>query len=136
MVAVALQPPPPLQPRYQSLDAWRGVAALWVAFYHLWPHEGLLAPLVNPGWRGVDLFFPISGYCIMAALQSPANATFRQFLHRRWNRIFPPYWASIVVALVFHPSVLHELRVPLWNWLAIGTLTQLLAHTSPVINGV
>jgi peptidoglycan/LPS O-acetylase OafA/YrhL len=134
---------PQLPGRYRSLDAWRGIAALWVAFYHLWPHDGFLAALVRPGWLGVHLFFPISGYCIMAAIHSPANATFVGFMRRRWRRIFPPYWASIALAVLLallswpiNTGAIADFRLTAGGWLSVFTLTQGLFHLEKAVNEV
>lgn len=134
--------------RYRSLDAARGLAALAVAAFHA------VSPLVEPGasrlgdvllhgWAGVYLFFPISGYCILAAVESPRARTLGRFLARRWRRIFPPYWASIALAvgvalaaLPWNHGTIAELVKPPWQWLAIATLTQLLARVPHDVNVV
>ncbi len=144
-VAAAPAPDSVTSSRYATLDAWRAVAAVWVTLYHLWPHTGFVGRFIAPGWLGVHLFFPISGYCIYAALQSPANRTIGRFVRRRWRRIFPPYWASIVLAVVLSLIVgaidkkhagWHELALPWTKWLAVATLTQTLFGAGQVINDV
>ena len=59
--------------RYELLDHWRGFAALAVLWFHAaspWFAQsvplglGWFAALAEEGWRGVHLFFVISGYCI------------------------------------------------------------------------
>lgn len=134
--------------RYETLDAWRGLAALAVLGYHavntvVFPGAGLLGDLLLHGWTGVFVFFPVSGYCILAATCSPRNATVRQFLRRRWLRIFPTYWASIAVAVLlvvltnpFSLGSLSQLSAPGWKWLSILTLTQSLAGIPNAINPV
>lgn len=106
--------PRPLErdPRYRSLDAWRGVACLAVVMYHAsfsilfdfpnrpgfegWLIWGIVATLGRMN-LGVPLFFVISGYCIAASV----DATRRRgrsslgFLGRRIWRIYPPYWAAV-----------------------------------------
>jgi peptidoglycan/LPS O-acetylase OafA/YrhL len=48
---------------------------------------------------GAPLFFVISGYCIASSLDSSRRkgTTPGQFLARRLWRIFPPYWASVLI---------------------------------------
>ncbi|MHC5541269.1 acyltransferase family protein [Singulisphaera rosea] len=99
-------------PRYRSLDMWRGVACLMVVLYHAsfsilfdfpslpgfegWLIWGIVATLGRMN-LGVPLFFVISGYCIAASV----DATRRRgrsalgFLGRRLWRIYPPYWAAV-----------------------------------------
>lgn len=113
--------PVPRQPRYHSLDLWRGVACLAVVFYHATLTEltarhaagtaadagsvtGFLMWLTNQGWLGVPLFFVISGYCIAATADATRRrpVTMWTYFVRRFRRIFPPYWAilAFTVALI------------------------------------
>ena len=109
-------------PRYRSLDLWRGLACLMVVVHHAgFIVDGRdLSPLTNDhAWRalavgffkrmelGVPLFFVISGYCIAAS----ADLTRRKglspwtFLVRRVRRIYPPYWAALALFVVFCGSL-------------------------------
>jgi peptidoglycan/LPS O-acetylase OafA/YrhL len=77
-------------PRYDMLDAWRGVAALGVVLCHT----------INVAWLGgvsVLMFFVISGYCISAAAEACRirGLSFGTFMYRRVHRIFPPYWLAL-----------------------------------------
>jgi peptidoglycan/LPS O-acetylase OafA/YrhL len=93
------------------LDMARGIAALSVFLFHvrdlLEPSMPMLARVARFGSLGVALFFVISGYVITASAESalkkgePAGA----FLKRRFLRIFPPFWLSILVVLAL-PYVL------------------------------
>jgi len=129
-----------------SLEIARGLAALWVFIYHirLGIDPGPLRSFANGGFLGVPLFFVISGYCMMASSRGvmakglPASA----FLKRRLRRIFPPFWASILVvmAVPFVSSLVYAIRSgvyrwpnPPWeqfswlDWVALWTLTKGLA---------
>jgi peptidoglycan/LPS O-acetylase OafA/YrhL len=48
---------------------------------------------------GVQVFFVVSGYCIAATVASARRrpSPGREFFTRRFRRIFPPYWAALVV---------------------------------------
>jgi peptidoglycan/LPS O-acetylase OafA/YrhL len=139
---------PRLGARFRSLDAARGLAALAVAVCHfsaemMKPGHGWLGDALLSGWAGVYIFFPISGYCILAAVESPRNRTLGRFLIRRWRRIFPPYWASIaltlgvaLLALPWNRGSSAELVRPAWQWLSIATLTQLLTRIPRDVNVV
>jgi peptidoglycan/LPS O-acetylase OafA/YrhL len=134
-------------PRYESLDAWRGVAALSVVFFHCSniavTGDTLIGQALLAGWAGVFLFFPISGYCILAALHSRENSTLPAFLARRWRRIVVPYWASIAVAvglallaLPFNGGSLADVTLTPAAWASILTLTQVFTEHSGRINPV
>jgi peptidoglycan/LPS O-acetylase OafA/YrhL len=103
-------------PRYESLDLWRGLACLMVVVVHagqiakdrLTPEATTDHPfgarLLTETGRlgvGVQIFFVISGYCIAATAaasrRKPTNSV--QFLLRRFRRIFPPYWAALLVTI-------------------------------------
>ena len=78
---------------YRLLDAWRGVAALWVVLLHS-RGAGLPTALDHfslLGLLGVPLFFVIPGYCIASAAQCSASAP-RPTAHclgARARRIYP-----------------------------------------------
>jgi peptidoglycan/LPS O-acetylase OafA/YrhL len=109
-------PPPVRDPRYPSLDAWRGMACLMVVLHHAgygllmvgaskqpagdWPRR-LVAGFIRQMDLGVPLFFVISGYCIAASMDGHRRrgASSREFLARRFRRIYPPYWAALLFFL-------------------------------------
>ncbi len=114
-VAIATKPPSPGRPQgarpYRVLDAWRGVASLWVVLFHVtgiiaFRDTGALAQALSRfgqyGGLGVQLFFVISGYCVVnaacASVPQP-NGTLR-FLVARCRRIYPPYWYASLMAIV------------------------------------
>jgi peptidoglycan/LPS O-acetylase OafA/YrhL len=127
--------------RWERVDQLRGLAALAVVVCHLavsayreapnldggpWPW---LALILGFGYLGVPLFFVISGFCIhlpqaraLARGTPQAAPDWRHFFARRFWRLYPPYLAALVVALV------------LWwvagspiPWLAVAT-QALLVH--------
>jgi exopolysaccharide production protein ExoZ len=137
-------------PPFLLLDAWRGLAALWVVMVH-----SCLAFLVtgdnmrfstNPfyafslwGRLGVVIFFVISGYCIMGAAYGSlvSGRTSAHFALDRIRRIYPPYLAAcfLCVALSFAvvlgqklhvmPAANHQLGAqPLGFWLSNLLLVQ------------
>ena len=105
--------PPTLEGmRYRSLDAWRGIAGLCVVFYHV----ALVLVGINPvlrrngwyhgclhGYLGVEIFFVISGYCIMVAAASLLKRQGRwwDFLKARCRRIYPACWFSLALWVLF-----------------------------------
>jgi peptidoglycan/LPS O-acetylase OafA/YrhL len=87
--------------RYEALDAWRGVAALLVAVYHLPVAHGLaLQPWFKAIELFVDFFFVLSGFVICHAyserLENGPQAT--RFLIRRFGRVWPLH--AVVLGLL------------------------------------
>lgn len=138
---------------YRLLDAWRGVAALWVVMLHV-RLDSTPVWLFNfsaGGHLGVPMFFVISGYCIANAAMRSLNAPspVRHFLAARVSRIYPPYFcASVLAALlslvltmlvdrhVVASSQIADLnlRHQDWRfWVGALTLTQLPLHTASLI---
>lgn len=103
-------------PRYQSLDVWRGLACLMVVLDHAamatvqWSDTQGAGSFLEYGLRcavvwgtrqslGPPLFFVISGYCIAASVDSlrrKGKSAF-DFMYRRLWRTFPPYWTAVLV---------------------------------------
>ena len=129
--------------RYELLDAMRGIAILAVLFLHF-SERGVesrdqlihsrIWPVLQHGYLGVQLFFVISGYCIMAAVStaSSKDSGVSYFTSRRLQRIFPPYWASLVLVIGAGLATGLLLKTPWstvfplkpWEWLANVFLMQ------------
>lgn len=128
-----------------SLDIGRGLAALSVFCFHFsgyiaeaWPTLGILA---RNGYLGVPIFFVISGYCMAASAHQVLrrNRLAGSFLRKRFLRIYPAFWASIVIIMAT-PYLLAGLSAlktgdfispaPRWltlnpiDWLQFVTLTR------------
>ncbi len=99
-----------------ALDGLRALAILAVILYHtvnvtpriLFTDSGIdrVAWLIaRTGWIGVDLFFVLSGFLITGILLDTRQAPgyFRTFYSRRVLRIFPLYYASLIVLLYLLP---------------------------------
>jgi peptidoglycan/LPS O-acetylase OafA/YrhL len=86
--------------RYDHIDALRALAALLVLWCHadgLFELDGSteLPAWIEPGRAGVILFFAISGFVIPFSLRgTPVDGT-RNFVIRRFFRLYPAYWLSI-----------------------------------------
>jgi len=87
--------------RLVAMDWLRGLAALWVVFFHINEpirlRPDLYSNFCKLGWLGVPVFFVISGWC-MSQLEQNAQVPSR-FMIARWLRIYPPYIISVVLTL-------------------------------------
>lgn len=103
-----------MRPTLSNLQALRGLACLAVVLYHVagwellvWPRFYLLWPVRWFGFAGVDLFFVLSGFIITHAhwRYLGTRQGLGTYLWRRAWRIYPPYWAALLlaalVALIF-----------------------------------
>ena len=93
---------PASEQRLDFLDAARAIAALLVLVEHglgvcLPAYKNWSAAHINLGRVGVILFLLVSGFIIPVSLeQGGSNA---RFWLRRFFRLFPAYWLSILAAL-------------------------------------
>src|SRR5271170_6904733 len=99
-------------PPFLLLDAWRGLAALWVVMTHAcvaflatgdnmrFIHFPLYAISVR-GQLGVVIFFVISGYCIMGAAYGAlaSGRSVGRYGFDRIRRIYPPYLCACAVSV-------------------------------------
>ena len=97
--------------RFTHIDSMRGIAALLVVWMHT-SEEFVkrvdssfqdelyhFASLLDFGRLGVVLFFAISGFVIPASLNGDRGTACRQFVIKRFFRLFPLYWLSIPIGL-------------------------------------
>lgn len=99
----------PRRERLRALDGLRLVAALMVCFYHYagrggdaWKAWGQTPALVFPelskvavyGPLGVQIFFVISGFVIC---MSGWGRTLKSFAVSRATRLYPAYWAAVLL---------------------------------------
>ncbi|MGI5259818.1 acyltransferase family protein [Streptomyces angustmyceticus] len=112
--------------RLRALDGLRLLAALMVAAYHFGGRNGEIsqawggspahqfptaAPLFAYGCLGVQIFFVISGFVICL---SGWGRTLRAFTASRISRLYPAYWAAIllVTAVFALPWVAYKALPP------------------------
>lgn len=86
--------------RIHGLDALRGVAAVAVLLFHYTTRYDVKYGHVSPplvsvplGFRGVDLFFILSGFVIFMTLDRTRRAL--DFVVSRFSRLFPAFWVSV-----------------------------------------
>lgn len=98
----------PKEAKIQSLQVLRGLAAIAVAFYHVYIilHEQtdrLIFPgLAGHGFLGVNLFFVISGFVIFTVHQKEFGDTSKipSYLYKRFSRVYPIYWLYLTLFLI------------------------------------
>ena len=89
----------------RGLDGLRGLAISLVLLYHGWTFRGTgdvgaaIDTVRAIGWAGVDVFFVLSGFLITGILVETKGQprSWRSFLIRRGLRIFPLYYAVLVL---------------------------------------
>ncbi len=90
----------PLPPvRVARLDVLRAFAALLVFGYHAWDTDvldpGLLTPVVANGYRGVLVFFVLSGFLVSRPFfEGPVDVP--RHLVRRFGRVMPAYVLALL----------------------------------------
>jgi peptidoglycan/LPS O-acetylase OafA/YrhL len=113
-----------------ALDGFRGLAILLVLVHHFLQNaqgtllaDQALTAAAGWCWVGVDLFFVLSGFLITGILYDAKGATnyFRAFYVRRLLRIFPLYYAALLIGFVLLPCLgLDLVSVPIgrrwWFW--------------------
>ncbi len=111
-----------------ALDGVRGMAILMVLIFHGWiapvrsAVDDYLARAAGFGWCGVDLFFVLSGFLITGILYDAKGSAhyFRNFYARRFFRIFPLYYAALVLGFYLTPAFFrvtdHVQNDQWWFW--------------------
>ena len=92
--------------RIDAIDNLRGIAVLFVFIAHA-IEENAFKEYINFGLIGVFIFFLVSGYCIYKSILklNKSNYTnFIIFLSKRFSKLYPAYWASILAVLIFFPA--------------------------------
>lgn len=94
------------KPHYELLDGLRGVAALLVAWYHIFEGYdfagGTLIESINHGYLAVDFFFILSGFVIGYAYDDRwgKSLTVKNFFKRRLIRLHPMVVMGAVLGVI------------------------------------
>jgi peptidoglycan/LPS O-acetylase OafA/YrhL len=97
-----------------ALEGLRGLAALWVAYAHVFGFKYELDPAYHPTFPfqdyfhaahgGILIFFVLSGYVIGLTNQAPfSRANALRYLLRRFIRLYPIYLLSIILGVLASP---------------------------------
>lgn len=118
--------------RLQTIDALRGVAALFVLLGHAATFFDLQH--IPRFWLAVDLFFLVSGY-VLAAVYEPRfreGLTTAAFMKARFLRLYPLYLVGLSLGMVSAIAALAVKRGDLTSGeFVIAALTGLLMLPSP-----
>jgi peptidoglycan/LPS O-acetylase OafA/YrhL len=107
--------------RLPAIDGLRAVAALWVVLFHItalshaqFPRVPGLDLFMRSGSTGVSLFLVLSGFCLFLPFAGGRAARFRsgEFFRRRFFRLAPAYYASLVLSLALAAIVAAPLGFP------------------------
>ncbi|CAN5770853.1 acyltransferase [soil metagenome] len=109
----------------KALSGLRIVAALWVVLFHFRPlleqaapgFRSALAPVLDNGAQGVDLFFILSGFVLTWSYldrmgQAWSTRTTVRFLWLRLARVWPVYLVTLHLAAAWIIFTLHVGHVP------------------------
>lgn len=109
-----------------EITGLRGIASFHVLILHVLVLYSFAHPvswnpassLMSYGWIGVDLFFVLSGFLLsLPLLAKPASMRmpgfWGRYMVRRWWRIAPPYYVSIVVALALAGQLAYLVQKPM-----------------------
>jgi len=97
--------------RLDYLDSIRGIAAVLVLIAHLigfiykdptldFSFITFMYENINLGRVGVIVFFITSGFVIPWSLSKPSAHTLKNFATKRFFRLYPAYWFSIIISLI------------------------------------
>ncbi|MFG1923832.1 acyltransferase family protein [Cryptosporangium sp. NPDC048952] len=127
------------------LDGVRAIAAFAVVGTHVGFQtgravEGFWAPFLARLDFGVTLFFLLSGFLLYrpfveSALDLRPRPESKAFLWRRFARIFPAYWALLVLTMLIRPwehDVGFTVQKTTWtDWIEYATLTHIYFGDNP-----
>ncbi|MBD2176821.1 acyltransferase [Pseudanabaena sp. FACHB-1998] len=98
-----------------TLEGLRGLAAIWVAYSHIFFYEFKLDPAYHPAFAfgsffnaahgGILIFFALSGYVIGLTNQLPfSKSNVIRYLLRRFIRLYPIYIIAIILGVLASPT--------------------------------
>jgi peptidoglycan/LPS O-acetylase OafA/YrhL len=114
--------------RLPFLDGIRGLAALYVVFCHILPHQGENLPLwislptklIRYGSFSVAIFIVLSGYCLMLPVSRSQTGYIQgnlfHYFKKRARRILPPFYAAIIFCCVLALIILTLERFTTFQW--------------------
>lgn len=94
---------------FERIDGLRFVAITLVLIEHF---ASTIGTKISAGYYGVDLFFVISGFLITSILFNSKEKSFgrayKNFIGRRTLRIFPIYYATIIILWILNLDIVRD----------------------------
>lgn len=122
MVVAGAAPPVAAPNRFIALDSLRGIAALFIVFYHMGPF-GWVAGWTpfRSGWMLVDFFFVLSGFVIAMSYGAQLAQGYPRgaFMLIRLGRVFPLHLVVVVGFTLLEFTVFRPVFGEyhgLWEW--------------------
>ena len=132
----ALNPVKSTKIRLDYLDGMRGLAALYVVWFHIYldaintksgivqfPYllHSIIEVFMSHGASSVAIFIVLSGYCLMLPVARSSDGKLRggvlHYIKRRARRILPPYYAALFFSLLLSALVPATLMSATgWHW--------------------
>ena len=131
------------KPQIQSLQVFRGLAALAVVAVHASAYTNTFVADV-PAWAmlvfgfgylGVDFFFVLSGFIIMYAHYGDAGTApaVKRYAFKRLVRIFPAYWPISLAIIALYATLPGFSNAPDRNYSLISSLLLFPADDPPAL---
>lgn len=112
--------------RYEGVDCLRCIAIFTIVLYHIWALGGMgtyRGHMISYGGEiGVTFFLVLSGFSMYLVIDKEyKNNTFlySNFLYKRFQKIAPQYYASLIVAILFTNAA---------AWFSGAGLKDIIAH--------
>lgn len=123
----------PAKHNFVSLQALRGLAAVAVAFYHVYiillePEYGaqsVFQPIARHGFLGVSFFFVLSGFIIFMAHKNDIGnpGSILTYSYKRIIRVYPAYW---IYTTLFIVAAAVGLGYPDFSWSPLNLISSYL----------
>lgn len=152
-----LKPAKSTRIRLDYLDGMRGLAALYVVWFHIYldvintksgtvqfPYllHSIIEVFMSHGASSVAIFIVLSGYCLMLPVARSNDGKLRggivNYIKRRAKRILPPYYAALILSLLLSAIIPATLMSATgWHWNSgqpALTLDGILSHSLLIHN--
>jgi peptidoglycan/LPS O-acetylase OafA/YrhL len=135
---IAISPASGSRDRLDYVDGLRALAALLVVAGHAYfqPQNGYYSSRIltklglTYGHLAVVVFIVVSGFCLglPAARRGDSLGSLKTFFFRRARRILPPYYAALVLSILFIVFVAHQKTGTVWDNSLPLTRERMLSH--------
>lgn len=141
--------------RFDFLDGFRGLAAIWVVFYHSLHFNGYLSKelrfsednlilksfetFLSLGHLAVAIFIVLSGFCLAIPVVNnnlELKGGFKRYILRRAKRLIPPYYVALLLSLVMIAAfpLLQTQQNTAWDTKIPVSINDVIYHTLLIHN--